>query len=242
MGDARRRISALVAHIALLLAAVVGRLVTLQVLDAGSYLERGVAQRLRTVELPGERGAILDRGGAELALSVPATTVWADPRLVVDPAGVAAALAPILGTDPARLAERLATDGAFIYLARQVDDDVAAAVEDLELPGVATLEESERANPAAELARGLLGSVDLDGNGVSGLEGQRHAELLGEAGELLVERSPDGATIAGAEQRLTSAKRGDDLVLTIDRALQFEVERTLSDAVTVTAHSAAWRW
>ena len=113
---------------AVLFGAVGIRLVNLQVLSPEEYAARGVAQRLRSVELPAERGSIFDRNGVELAMSVRQQTVWADPRLVDDPAAAAARLAPVLGADPAGLQAKLSQEAAFTYLARQVDGETAAAV------------------------------------------------------------------------------------------------------------------
>ena len=217
-----------------LFAAVAARLVSLQVVSPEDYVARGEAQRLRTVTLPAERGAIFDRNGMELALSVRQQTVWADPRLVSAPRAEAALLAPLLDVDVATLEARLAGDGAFAYLARKVSDDVAARVEALGLDGVALLDESKRFAPAGSLAASLVGAVDLDNVGTSGLERQYEDVLVGEPGSLSIERGPDGRTIAGGRQQLEPPDRGDDLVLTIDRSLQFEVERSLGAQIAAT--------
>lgn len=215
-------------------AAVAARLVSLQVIAPEDYVARGEAQRLRTVTLPAERGAIFDRNGTELALSVRQQTVWADPRLVTDAAAEAALLAPVLGMDAGEIKEQLASEGAFTYLARKVSDDVAARVSALELDGVALFDESKRFAPAGELAASLVGDVDLDNIGTSGLERQYEEVLVGEPGSLSIERGPDGRTIAGGRQKLEPPDRGDDLVLTIDRSLQFEAERALGAQITAT--------
>ncbi|MDQ3462568.1 MAG: penicillin-binding protein 2, partial [Actinomycetota bacterium] len=127
----------------------------------------------------------------------------------------------------------------FAYLARQVDGARGDAVEALELDGIHLQEEPRRFRPAGPLAAGVLGDVDVDGEGVSGLERRYEERLSGDPGELLVERGADGGTIAGGEQRLRPAVRGDDLVLTLDRSLQYEVERALSEQVTATGADGA---
>ncbi|CAA9237232.1 MAG: Cell division protein FtsI [Peptidoglycan synthetase] [uncultured Acidimicrobiales bacterium] len=225
---------ALLVVLVLLFAAVGARLATLQVVAPQDYVARGEAQRLRTVTLPAERGAIFDRNGMELALSVRQRTVWADPRLVTDPTGHAGRLAPVLGIEAEVLEEQLSADGAFVYLARKVGDDVAARVDALELDGVSLLDESKRFAPAEGLATSLIGDVNLDNVGTSGLERQYEDVLVGAPGSLSIERGPDGSTIAGGRQRLEPPDRGDDLVLTLDRSLQFEVERSLGAQITAT--------
>jgi cell division protein FtsI (penicillin-binding protein 3) len=187
---------------------------------------------VKPVTLPAERGALFDRDGNDLAMSVPQHTVWADPRLVTNPQAEAAALAPVLGIDQNTLLRQLTmTDKQFVYLSRQADDATAQKVSDLKLGGVDLLEESKRFNPSGDLAQGVLGSVNIDNVGRSGLEQQYESTLTGTPGELVLEEDPGGGTIAGGEHRVTPAQPGNDLVLTIDTAMQFETERALSDQI-----------
>src|SRR3712207_6820078 len=97
-------------------------------------------------------------------------TVWADPRLIADPDAAAAELAPVLGVDVPALTAKLGGDGAFVYLARKVDDGVAEKVAELDVDGVFLLAEAKRFAPAGGLARAVVGTVGLDNNGLSGLE------------------------------------------------------------------------
>jgi cell division protein FtsI (penicillin-binding protein 3) len=210
------------------------RLVQVQVLDHAGYASFGASQRFQQVTLPADRGSIFDRNGNDLAVSLPQRTVYADPRLIEDPSATAAALAPILGLDgpaTAELTADLAGEGAFTYVARRVGDDVAEAVEDAALPGLFFLEEPRRFTPAGDLARSVVGQVGVDNEGLSGLELKFDELLTGVPGELQVERDPEGRTIPAGEQRLEPAVRGDDLVLTIDRAMQYETERALAAQV-----------
>jgi cell division protein FtsI (penicillin-binding protein 3) len=220
--------------VVLSLIAVTVRMVQLQVLSPETYVARGLAQRMRTIPVAAERGSVFDRNGNELAMSVRQSTVFADPRLVEDPVATAARLAPVLSVDQAILEQKLRQDGAFVYLARKVDDEVAAAVAELDLPGIAMLDESERFRPNGDLAMSILGSVDIDNNGVSGVELLFEDAMHGTPGELLLEQGPDGRTIASGQRHLTPASPGDDLVLTIDRSLQYEVERALAEQIVAT--------
>jgi cell division protein FtsI (penicillin-binding protein 3) len=104
-------------------------------------------------------------------------------------------------------------------------------VKDLKLDGIDLLAESKRFNPSGDLGRGVLGSVNLDNIGRAGLEQQFDGTLTGTPGQLVLEQDPSGRTIAEGEHRLTPAQPGDDLVLTLDTAMQFETERALSDQV-----------
>jgi cell division protein FtsI (penicillin-binding protein 3) len=219
------------AFMLMLFAVVAGRLAQLQLLDGGRYTALGESQRIRPVTLPASRGSVFDRNGNDLALSVPQKTVWADPRLVTDAQREAEVLAPVLGIGPDSLLRKLTTKSAFVYLARQVDDATAQKVKDLKLDGIAMLDESKRFNPSGQLARSVVGGVDIDNAGTAGLEQQYDTTLTGTPGELLLEQDPNGRTIAAGEHRLTPAQPGNDLVLTIDQAMQFEVERALGDQI-----------
>jgi cell division protein FtsI (penicillin-binding protein 3) len=211
--------------------AIVVRLVDVQAVGGQEYAAFGASQRFQDIALPADRGSIFDRNGNDLAISIPQRTIWADPRLVDDPTAVAAQLAPLLGLDAAgslALATKLDADNQFTYVARRVDDQVADAVAALELPGIFFIDEPERFAPAGDLARSVLGQVGVDNEGLSGLELQYDDLLTGEPGELVIEKDPDGRTIPGGERQLEPAARGDDLVLTIDRSMQYETERALA--------------
>ncbi len=204
------------------------RLADLQLFSSDAYVEYGQQQRIRTVKLTADRGQILDRNGLALAMSVPQWTVWADPSKVKDPAAAAAALAPVLEMDQDRLFQLLSEPDQHAYLARTVPDDVARAVAELDLAGVFRLEESARFNPAgSRLGRAVVGSVDVDQEGISGIEYQYDELLGGIPGEMVLESSHDGRTIPTGARHIKPAQPGADLYLTIDRSLQFEAERAL---------------
>ena len=221
---------ALVAAVAF--GAVVARLAVVQVAGAEQYRELGMDQRVRRVGLAAERGGIFDRNGLALAVSSPAETVWADPRVIDDPIGYAHALAPVVGVDEASLAERLAaTDKSFVYVARQVDDVTVSRVRSLELPGIDFVPESRREYPAELLAAPVLGFVGTDNNGLAGLESQYDELLTGTPGELVVERDPRGREIPNGNRQVTVPERGSDIVLTLDEAIQYEAEQALVEQV-----------
>jgi len=225
------------AAVVLFLALLV-RVAVLQVADHDDLSAYGEHQRVDVLPVPAARGALLDRNGAELALSMAQQTVWADPELVSDPAAAAAVLAPLLWTTPAELEARLSQPGRFVYLARQLSDEradvVSAALEDSGVDGVFFQSEQARFTPDAELARGVLGRVGVDSVGLSGIESQYDEVLSGVAGEVRLERGADGETIPGGEHSVTEADQGDDLVLTLDRGLQHTAERALATQVETT--------
>ncbi len=219
-------------------AVMIWRLVSLQVIEPERFLEYGESQRLRTQSLAAERGAIVDRNGVELAVSSPRQSIWADPRLVLDPETTAAQIAALTGVDHDQLVRRLSNEDAkFAWMARQLEDEVAAAILSLDLPGIYPVEEQARLTPAgSDVARGILGRTDIDGIGTSGLESQFDEFLTGEPGRVVVERGlatggGRAVTIPDGEFELISPVEGDSLVLTLDRTVQFEVENLLQAAV-----------
>lgn len=230
----RRRLVGLLAVLSLMFAGVIGRLVDLQVVNADRYVEYGASQRLRTEVLPGGRGSLLDRHGAELVMSVPSQTVVADPRLIEDPVAAAATLAPIVGADQATLEARLSSESSFEYVARQVDDQTAADVRAARVTGIFLQSEPTRSYPSGETAAGVIGRADIDGVGVSGLELQFDDLLTGTPGEVLYERSLNGVAIPVGEYQVEPAEAGDDVQLTLDRSLQYIVEDALVDQVAET--------
>lgn len=226
--------------IALVGGLMIYRLVSLQVLDPERFVEHGESQRIRTAALAAERGAIVDRNGVELAVSTPRESIWADPRLI--PPGQAQATAQaivnVAGGDVDQLTRRLSNEDAkFAWMSRQLDDDVAASVLALDLPGIYATEEQARVTPSgSEVARGILGRTDVDGIGLSGLEAQYDEILTGEPGRIVVERGIAAAegqrvTIPDGEYELIAPESGDSLVLTLDRTVQFEVENLLQQTV-----------
>jgi len=224
----RRRLTALLVALVLAFAAVGVRLVDVQGLSAAPYAALGLAQREHTQLLPADRGSILDRNGDPLAMSAPQKTVWADPALVTAPAQEAASLAPVLGLDVKAVTALLTRPGRFSYLAREVDDTTATAVHDLHLPGVYEVDEPKRFDPSGTLAAPVIGLVGVDGQGLSGLEAQYNSSLSGQKGRLVTEDDASGRPIPGGVTHLTGATKGADLVLTLDRSLQYEVEQDLA--------------
>jgi cell division protein FtsI (penicillin-binding protein 3) len=227
-GNPKHRLVALVILMVIAALLLAGRVVYVQGVDAHRFAAFGESQRVRRVPLPAARGAIFDRNGVELAMSVPQRTVWVNPKLVTDPLAEAGRLAPVLGLDVAQVRDQLTKSSSFAYVARKVSDAVGKKVDGLHLDGVFTIAEPKRFLPAGDLAAPVLGKVGLDNNGLSGLEARYEKALAGEPGLLVVERDPSGREIPGGVRQHIPSARGEDLVLTLDRSLQYETERALS--------------
>jgi cell division protein FtsI (penicillin-binding protein 3) len=229
--NGRRRLLALLILSVLAFSAISGRLVILQVFDAGSLDQAAARQRLIVIDLPATRGRIFDRNLDDLAISIPARAVWADPRLVRDKRRTAARLAKALGTSKAAIAERLGSRGRFVYLARRISRARGDRVQAMDLPGVFVEVDVARRYPSGTVASQVLGFVDVDGHGQAGIEQQYDGLLRGHAGKVQLERDPKGRAIPQGRRSLEPAEPGTDLVLTIDQQLQYVTEQALAKAV-----------
>lgn len=215
----------------LLFLAVIGRVAFLQTAGSEALLAAGKAQRVSESVLIAERGTIFARDGGELALSVSSSTLFADPRLVVDASGTVAVLGTMLNLSAEKqqsLLESFTTkERSFVYIIRQIDDDLAETILALDLPGVAALHEDKRIMPTGAVGRSVLGITDIDGVGLAGVELQYNELLTGRDGERVREHDKDGRSIPGSGATTIDPVPGDDLVLTLDRSFQFTVEQAL---------------
>ena len=215
------------------------RLVDVQAVNADSYADQGLDQRVKQEELAAARGTIFDRDGIELAVTIGAVTVFADPEFVTDPTGAARTLSPLLGLPEQGLLAKLTADSRFQYIARRLTRSEAAvireAVEDAAISGVFFQDEPNRVYPAGSLASQLVGFVRTDDLvGIEGLEYQYNEILEGEAGRQIVERDPYRNPIPQGQYIVEPPVHGADVVLTIDREIQFAVEQALATAVEQT--------
>ena len=171
-------------------------------------------------------------------MSLPAKDVYADPRLVRDPRTEARTLARILRMKASDVRPLLATTEDrhgvpihFVYVRRGVDLSLAKRLQDEHLPGIGFLGDTRRYYPAGSLAPQVLGFVGVDGTGLAGLEKQYQGLLAGRAGHEVVQEDPSGTLIPQAGAVSTPPVPGDDLVLTIDRDIQYRAQQSLAAAV-----------
>jgi len=210
-----------------------------QVLRHQQLRDQGEQRYLRQLPLPlPARAPIVDRHGQILAMSVPTTTLWADPKYFPVSGSEFAAVAKALGISGAELSQRLQHGGSrFAYLARQLPPDAAAPVLALKVAGLHQLLEYRRYYPDAEVMGPLLGFTDLDGHGIAGLELSYDAWLRSEHGKATGLQDNRGNTLALARAPKT-AKPGRTLVLSIDRNLQYTAYMALAAAVERTGASS----
>jgi len=226
-----RRLIALFAMLTLAMGAIVLRLTVLQVSQARAYRSYALEQRLHTLTVPAWRGRVLDRSGEAMAISLPARDVYIDPRYVTDPWDEAQKISRVLDLKVRDLLPKLSADTTFVYLARQVVLKTARRLEGLHLPGIGFLPTSRRTYPAGPLAPQVLGFVGVDGTGLAGLELEYQGVLAGTPGERTQELDPSGQPIVGGIDAERVPAPGSDLVVTMDRDFQFQVQAALEEAV-----------
>lgn len=209
----------------------------LQVISPEQLVKEGDKRSLRIQEVAPTRGMITDRSGRPLAVSIPVSAVWIDPKVLNEKGGVEnsakwQALASTLGItlqDIQQKATRNPT-GRFVYLARQVSSDVAKYINELRLPGVYLREESKRYYPSAEVTAQLIGFTNIDDEGIEGIERSFERWLQGTPGERTVRKDRYGRVIE--DIAYIESQSGQNLTLSIDERLQNILHREISKAVT----------
>ena len=213
-------------------ALVVLRAFHLQVATGDRLREMAEDQHLRRLRVSPGRGAIYDRHGAELAVSADVDSVYANPRrlkaMEQNPKVVARRLANILDVDAPRLAERLASDRYFVWIKRRVTPHEATRVRGLEIPGVELTTESRRYYPNRHLAAHLIGFADIDGRGIEGIELAYEDLLRGSDRRVDAIRDRRGHVVFADDMKDDRSMQGQNVVLTIDKAIQHVAERELA--------------
>jgi cell division protein FtsI/penicillin-binding protein 2 len=224
--QANRRLRLLVAVFAVVFVAAFVRVAWLQAVKAQTLDHLAASQHRETIDVPAHRGAIFDRNGVQLAFGERATTVYANPKQVVDPREAALAVGEALGLDAGKLYPLLADRSrGFVYLARKADPELAEALKAQEIPGIGFQQEERRVYPQRSVASEVVGYAGTENRGLSGLELQLDDELAGESGSKTIVRDPFGRTIDVVES--DQVQNGKDVFLTIDHTIQGHVERVL---------------
>ncbi|WP_078657862.1 peptidoglycan D,D-transpeptidase FtsI family protein [Streptomyces rimosus] len=258
LGSPRPRLRMVSLALTLIMLIFVIRLFQVQAVDAGAYAAKANVNRYIPVKLAAERGAITDRDGVDLATTVDAYDITADPSLLAPdkikikdaPQQAAGLLAPILGEDRAVLAKKLATPGSrYVRLARQRTPQVWKQIKDLRkaldakaakapkskprpnvLVGIFADKHSKRVYPNKDLASGVLGFVNSEGRGGGGLEARLDKQLAGKDGKLVYAQS-GGRRVPTADTQEHPAVPGTDIELTLDRDIQWMAQQAITKQV-----------
>lgn len=226
MNDSQlRRMWAIIIGLGFASVVIIGRLVAFQVVQGAHWKELGQeTQRINVVARP-DRGTIYDRNGAVLAGNSADYQIGVSPALITQAEEMATALAPVLQKPRYEVLALLQADTPYVMLAGRVSSDVAEAIRELPYDGLQIDPLPRRIYPQGELLCHVLGYVDFDGVGGAGVEGYYQSELAGEAASDVRSISPL------TPQRSVIAREGADLILTIDRSVQYTVEQHLQRAI-----------
>ena len=233
MSTSQHRLLQLFAILAAWAFIILARLAQVQLVQHDVYVARAQRQQERTLSLEPVRGSILDARGRVLAESVAAVSVYADPQAITDVPATARALAHVAGIDLSadEIEEKLTSNGAFVWIARQAPLETGVAIRNLHLPGIFLLDAHRRTYPKGSLAANVVGYVGLDSQGLAGIEHSFDAQMRGRAGRVtLLRDARRGMYLVGGEGPNRPID-GDDVILTIDSVVQFITERALAAAV-----------
>ena len=232
----RRVARVLTVSLGVMLAALGGYLLWIQVFSSEKLSSLAFKQQHMRVPLIPVRGTIYDTKMRVLACSLDTQSVFADPKVVRDPGETAAQVAPLLGLPPDEVLEKIVAElqkeppGRFVWLARRVPPETAEAVRGLNLPGIATVTEGTRQYPNGMLAAHVLGCCGSEEQGLDGLEMLFDDRLRGVKGEAYILADRRRRPLWTDPEHFTPAQDGQHLVLTIDATIQAAAEEAITEA------------
>jgi len=230
-GKSLRRITFLSAVLFAFMLINVGQLFRWQVLEYDYLLGLAKAEHDWYMEIAPLRGTIRDRNGHILALDIFEFEITAAPPMIANPEEAADRLAPLLSRPRDEILALLNSGQPHVRLARRVPQQIGETIESWGLRGIGVEPRPKRMCAENNLAAHVLGFVNETNNGYYGVEGYYNQILKGQAGEGQGERDPAGNYIPIGFYRLAPPQNGRDLILTIDRTIQYMVEEELEKAI-----------
>lgn len=232
----RNRIKVLAVLFFISFSAILFRAFQLQIMPQQRIENLAHRQLKKRFEVRGRRGVIVDRSGRELAVSANSVSIYANPILIKDPLSLSKTLAYVLKSDYRTIFEKIHVKGKrFVWIARQLDSESLKRLEKTQLakaPGLGIVPEFKRFYPSGNLAAQVLGFINIDGDGLSGIEKTFDAQLKGPRNSLHVGRDAWGRPVFGQEEQLKlELMTGEKVELSIDANLQFSTEKALREAV-----------
>lgn len=194
------------------------------------YQNKAYEQQTRDRLITPKRGSILDRNGVGMAVTESVSSVSVIHAQIRDKEATATALSEILELDYDDVLEDIEERVALKRIKTKVDNETAAEIRALELPGVMIDEDIERTYPYCTLAANVIGFVGKDNQGIIGLESKYEEYLKGKAGKILTQTDSKGLRVSDAEERVEPIS-GDNLVTSIDVVIQQYAEQEIKAAV-----------
>ena len=209
---------------------IMGRAFQLQVLEGKRLQSKAAVQYRKAIHNRPKRGTIYDQNFTELAVSIDVASICAYPGQISSPEQTASALAQALNLKQEFLLEKLSSGKGFVWIKRHVDPTQVSAVRELGLGGIDFVTEARRFYPLKSLAAQVIGFCGTDGRGLEGLEFYYDSYLKGREGSGTVLRDALGRDFTGKEPS-PEGKLGYNLILTIDKNIQYITEQALSEGV-----------
>lgn len=225
----KKRTTWLFLLIAIAYAAVVVRLAWVQLLHNDIYHEWASRIRYREIPILANRGALCDRNGRPLAVSIQSASVFANRNEVKDVSQTAVKVAAVLGGEPRTLEERINGSGdSIVWLGLRVDPRLADTLDGSSgLRGVGVRRDFKRVYPSGSLAAQILGFTNLDNRGLEGMEARLDSLLTGRNGLMVAELDAGRRVIPETRHLVRSPEDGSEVRLTIDTAIQHIAEQAL---------------
>ncbi len=208
--------------------AICARLIYLQVFRYGNFVKQAEHQQQRAIPLSAKRGVIYDRDGHELAMSVLVDSAFAVPGEVKDLPTAVSLITRITGADRNVVLADCRNHKTFCWVARKADDETIQRIKSLNLQGIHFQKEPRRFYPARDLAAQVVGSVGMEDVGQSGIEHEFDDELRGRAGKMFISVDARRQWFADIEKQ---PEPGENIVLTIDKNIQYIAEKELDQAI-----------
>ncbi|WP_019027210.1 peptidoglycan glycosyltransferase FtsI [Colwellia piezophila] len=222
--------------VGLIYLSLMARTAYIQIIEPDMLKKQGDLRSLRVAANTVQRGSIVDRNGAELAISVPVETVWADPKVIMDNNALAMtkhwqALADVLNQDIHKLTARVVRSPRkrFIYLERKISPAMANYIKELKIPGIHLRKESKRFYPTGEISAHLIGFTNVDDKGIEGIERMYDDLLTGTGGAKRFRKDAKGRKIEIIS--IEEAKQAKNITLSIDQRIQALAYKELKGAV-----------
>jgi cell division protein FtsI (penicillin-binding protein 3) len=213
--------------------ALLGRAIYLQGLHRNFLQQKGDQRYSRTINIFAHRGMITDRNNEPLAISTPVESVWASPPDVEMTPQQTKNLATLLQTSSSEINKKIKNnEKEFVYLKRRMSPDAAARVMQLAIPGIFLQREYRRFYPAGDMSAHIIGFTGADDKGEEGVELVYENWLAGKQGSRRVIKDRQGHIIEDLEE-VKVPQEGRDLVLSIDRRIQYLAHRELAHAVEI---------
>jgi cell division protein FtsI (penicillin-binding protein 3) len=207
---------------------ICARLVYLQIFRYGSFVKQAEHQQQREIPLSAKRGVIYDRAGRELAMSVLVDSAFAVPTEVKDLPTAVSLITRITGEDRNVVLADCRTHKTFCWVARKANGETIERIRSLNLQGIHFQKEPKRFYPARDLAAQVIGSVGMEDTGQSGIEHEFDDELRGRSGEMLISVDARRQWFSDVEKQ---PEPGENIVLTIDKNIQYIAEKELDQAI-----------